>query len=55
MQEQHDEALAADALDPIRSVIQDQPGLPEEALELTAMILEEALNHSQAGREASGE
>ncbi|KIK25431.1 hypothetical protein PISMIDRAFT_9624 [Pisolithus microcarpus 441] len=72
MREQHDEAPATDALDLIWSVIQDQPGLLEEALEvgdvssttdlhppdlvqLMTMILEEALNHSQAGREASGE
>ncbi|KAI6011003.1 hypothetical protein BKA83DRAFT_4503055 [Pisolithus microcarpus] len=55
MQEQCDEAPATDALDLIWSVIQDQPGLPEEALELTTMILEEALNCLQAGREASGE
>ncbi|KAI6166332.1 nucleoporin subcomplex protein binding to Pom34-domain-containing protein [Pisolithus thermaeus] len=63
-----DEALATDALDLIRSVIQDQPGLAEELLEaleindasstndshppdlvqLTTMILEEALSRSQA-------
>ncbi|KAI6040388.1 nucleoporin subcomplex protein binding to Pom34-domain-containing protein [Pisolithus marmoratus] len=63
-----DEALATDALDLIRSVIQDQPGLAEQLLEtlengdtatnndshspglvqLTTMILEEALSRSQA-------
>ncbi|KAH7887323.1 nucleoporin subcomplex protein binding to Pom34-domain-containing protein, partial [Phlebopus sp. FC_14] len=60
-----DEALATDALDLIRSVIQDKPALAEELLEsletgdsssgdppdlvqLTTMILEEALSRSQA-------